>query len=231
MKYFTSVLLIVITSFLAHSQTYEIGAMVGGTNFIGDVGNTTYIAPNSVGAGAIIKWNRSLRHAFRASILFSNLKGDDAKSHESRRNERGYTFENNITEFALGLEYNFWEYDIHSGKNVSTPYLFTGLSYVLYSASLIRPTDKVFVNYDKAGAVAIPMIIGYKFKFGVNFAVAIEMGARYTFTDDIDGSDPVKDLADSEYLKFGNVDNNDWYIFTGVNLSYTFGRKPCYCNF
>ncbi|MDX1317352.1 MAG: DUF6089 family protein, partial [Xanthomarina gelatinilytica] len=24
---------------------------------------------------------------------------------------------------------------------------------------------------------------------------------------------------------------NDWYMFTGVTLTYTFGRKPCYCVF
>ncbi|MDA9642894.1 cell surface protein SprA, partial [bacterium] len=29
--------------------------------------------------------------------------------------------------------------------------------------------------------------------------------------------------------KFGNISNNDWYIFTGLTISFTFGDLPCYC--
>ncbi|MDA9239205.1 DUF6089 family protein, partial [Flavobacteriaceae bacterium] len=35
----------------------------------------------------------------------------------------------------------------------------------------------------------------------------------------------------SQDLKFGNQNNNDWYVFTGITFSFTFGREPCYCNF
>jgi hypothetical protein len=50
--------------------------------------------------------------------------------------------------------------------------------------------------------------------------LALETGARYTLTDNIDGS---------FNQKFGNINNNDWYVFTGATLTYTFGTKPCYC--
>ncbi len=231
MRQFTTIFLFIIGSVIAHSQTYEIGAIVGGANYIGDVGKTTYIAPNSAAYGGIFKWNRSARHAFRASILIANIKGDDKDSPESRRRERGYSFENNIKELSIGIEYTFWDYNIYSGRPVFTPYLYTGLTYFLYKASYFRPTDKVFKDYEQAGSVAIPMVIGYKGKISTNLAIAIEIGARYTFTDDLDGSNPVKGLSDVESLKFGNVNNNDWYVFTGVNINFTFGRKPCYCNF
>ena len=91
MRYFTSIFLIFISTFLAHSQTYEVGAIIGGANYIGDVGKTTYISPSTFGFGGIFKWNRSQRHAFRGSIIFANIEGDDAKSNESRRRERGYS--------------------------------------------------------------------------------------------------------------------------------------------
>ena len=29
-------------------------------------------------------------------------------------------------------------------------------------------------------------------------------------------------------MSFGN-DNNDWYIFSGITISFTFGDLPCYC--
>jgi hypothetical protein len=28
------------------------------------------------------------------------------------------------------------------------------------------------------------------------------------------------------YLKFGNINNNDWYVFSGLTLTYTFGENP-----
>ena len=49
---------------------------------------------------------------------------------------------------------------------------------------------------------------------------------RYALTDDLDGSAPI-DLYDA--AQFGNTNNNDWYIFSGITISFTFGDLPCYC--
>jgi hypothetical protein len=56
--------------------------------------------------------------------------------------------------------------------------------------------------------------------------VALEMGAL-TLTDNLDGSNPKKESLKSS--QFGNINNNDWYVFSGLTLTYTFGEKPCYC--
>ncbi|HPE84212.1 MAG TPA: DUF6089 family protein, partial [Aequorivita sp.] len=125
MKYFATLFLILSTAFYAHSQTYEIGGMIGGANYIGDVGSTSYINPNSFAVGGIFKWNRSARHAFRGSVMVAKLKGDDSKSSNNRRKERGYSFENTVKELSIGLEYTFWDFDVHAQKSISTPYLYT----------------------------------------------------------------------------------------------------------
>ena len=231
MKHFASVVLIIFTSFIGLSQTYEVGAILGGANLIGDVGRTTYIAPNSVAFGVIGKWNRSSRHAFRFSLISTKLKGDDADSHETRRQQRGYTFNNTITEFSVGLEYNFWDFDTYSGRLVSTPYLFTGINYFLYKAAFIDISTLEFTKHDGARSISIPMAIGYKALIAPHFVLGLEIGARYTFVDDIDGSNTSGPYQDSDGLKFGNLNNNDWYLFTTVYINFTFGRKPCYCNF
>ena len=75
------------------------------------------------------------------------------------------------------------------------------------------------------------MIVGYKTTLGQNFVLAAEIGARYTFTDNLDGSNPNKVSENKDDVSFGNINNNDWYVFTGITLTFTFGRKPCYCNF
>ncbi len=212
-------------------QTYEVGGFVGGANYIGDIGKTNYISPSDIVVGGIFKWNRSSRHAFRASILVAGISGDDEDSDETRRQQLGYNFKNTITEFSLGVEYTFWEFNVHSGQPESTPYLYTGITYFNYDALYKRPGSNLIIEYDQAGTLAIPMVVGYKATVGTKLVLGFEIGARYTFTDDLDGSNPVKDLADDDGLKFGNINSDDWYVFTGVTLTFTFGRKPCYCNF
>ncbi len=229
MKYFAVVLLIILTTLSAKSQTYEIGGLVGGSNYIGDVGKTNYIAPNNFAFGGIFKWNRSARHSFRGSIMIAGISGDDRDSDENRRKERGYSFKNTISEISVGLEFTFVEFNVHSGKPVSTPYLYTGLTYFWYEA--LYKVGDVITDYDGASAPAIPMVIGYKATIGTKMVLAFEIGARYAFTDDLDGSNPVKGLKDNDQIKFGNTNSNDWYVFTGVTLTFSFGRRPCYCNF
>ena len=79
-----------------------------------------------------------------------------------------------------------------------------------------------------SGGIALPIIGGFKMRIANSYVLGIEAGARYTFSDDIDGSLPKN--GSLENLKFGNTNSNDWYVFTGLTLTYTFGNKPCYCN-
>ena len=64
MRYIIVFLFSVLFVQTSQAQIYEIGVFAGGSNFIGDVGDTKYIAPNSPALGAILKWNRSPRHSW-----------------------------------------------------------------------------------------------------------------------------------------------------------------------
>ncbi|MFV5684134.1 DUF6089 family protein [Flavobacterium sp. GB2R13] len=212
--------------FLAvHAQIHEIGVFVGGSNYIGDVGPTTYISPNEPALGILYKWNKSPRHAYRFSYTQSKITSNDLDSEEAGRNQRGYHFENSIKEVSLGLEFNFFDFNLHEMKNKITPYVYSGISYFrydeLYILSGITRKDK------STGSFAIPMNLGIKSNITPNFILAVEVGARYTLTDNLDGSNPKNDNL--ETLQFGNLNNNDWYVFSGLTLTYTFGNKPCYC--
>jgi len=231
MKYFATAFLILTTVFCAHSQTYEIGGIIGGANYIGDIGKTNYINPNSLAVGGIFKWNRSARHSFRGSVMVAKLRGEDEKSSNNRRQQRGYSFENTVKEISVGLEYTFWDFDVHSQKAISTPYLYTGLTYFVYNSLSKEPGEDEITQYGDASTFAIPMVLGYKARLSSNMMVGFEIGARYTFTDNLDGSNPVNDKEEFDLLKFGNTNSDDWYVFTGITVTFAFGRKPCYCNF
>jgi hypothetical protein len=205
-----------------NAQIHEVGVFVGGSNFIGDVGQTTYISPNRPALGILYKWNKSPRLSYRFSLNGAFYSGDDLDSDDLNRNLRGYQFRNSIKEVSFGLEFNFFDFNLHDVKRKYSPYIHSGLNYLRFRYSYFNST--LFVAEERIGSLAIPMTLGIKSNVSRHIVLGLEVGARYTFTDNLDGSNP-KDNT----LRFGNINNNDWYVFSGFTLSYTFGRKPCYC--
>jgi len=226
MRHLTILILSILTVQLSHSQINELGVFLGGSNFIGDVGATNYISPNQLAIGGIYKWNRSKRHSYRASIIFSDLEGIDTNSDDPRRIQRGYEFNTKITEIALGMEFTFIDFDLHAGRKIATPYLYTGVSVAHHDNHYFLNGLQTDEN-NASWAYGIPMALGLKSNFLGNIILGIEVGARFTFSDELDGSIP--DGSDHQQYRFGNINNNDWYVFSGITLTYTFGDNPCYC--
>ncbi|NRS87319.1 hypothetical protein HNQ02_000219 [Flavobacterium sp. 7E] len=225
MNKFSALLLSLFLSMSMYSQIHELGIFVGGSNYIGEIGPTTYVAPNKMAYGLLYKWNKSTRHSYRVSYSQSEITSNDIDSKEPSRNQRGYRFDNNIKELSLGLEFNFFEFNLHELDSQFTPYIYSGLNYTQYNGLFYVSGD---TKYDSNhGTIAIPIAIGIKKTLNNRFVLGFEIGTRYTFADDIDGSNPTNDNLQN--LKFGNINNNDWYVFSGFTLTYTFGQKPCYC--
>ena len=134
-------------------------------------------------------------------------------------------FENSLTEFSLGLEFNFVEYNLHKLGPAFTPYLHTGVTYFRYGLNYIDAAQQVQDLNQKNGSFAIPMTVGVKYRISQLFILGAEIGARYTFTDNLDASNP--EGSNFEQFKFGNILSDDWYVFSGITFTYTFGRKPC----
>lgn len=229
MKTRLSLICFLFISGLSFTQTYEIGGFLGGSNFIGDVGSTKFVNPNELTFGGLFKWNRSPRHSFRASLTYSKLSANDASSSDPRRKLRAYSFNMNILEASVGIEFNFLDFDLHTAMPMSTPYIYTGISMANHPNFYFTSIDLV-PEQTRSNAFGIPITLGFKTTLSRFIILALEVGARYTFSDELDGSEP-----DAEELKkivrFGNFNNNDWYVFSGFTLTYTFGRKPCYCSF
>ena len=229
MRYLTLLIVFVLNCYVLPAQIYEVGIFAGGSNFIGDVGSTNYISPNQPAIGAIFKWNRSPRHSFRATIIFSDLEGLDSKSSDPRRKQRDYSFNNSILEISAGMEFTFWDFDLHEVGVQGTPYLYTGITAANHDNFYFNDNGVITSENTNSWAYGIPMVLGYKTNITNHLILAAEIGARYTFTDEIDGSVP--DAEFRERFSFGNTNSNDWYVFSGFTLTYTFGRRPCYCNF
>ena len=226
MRYLIILVLSLLSTQINHAQINEIGVYVGGSNLIGDVGETKFIAPNSPAIGLLYKWNRSTRHSYRISLIYADLKAEDSDSKDPRRIQRDYSLDSNLLEIAIGMELTFVDFNLHSGKTIGTPYLYSGITATQFSNNHFE-NGLQNVDGGKDWTVGIPMAIGYKTNILGNFILGFEVGARYTFTDNIDGNFP--ESSDNQQYQFGNINNNDWYTFTGITLTYTFGIKPCYC--
>lgn len=225
MKKFLGTIVCLFLGISLQAQIHEIGVFLGGSNYVGDVGKTTYIAPNEPAFGILYKWNKSPRHAWRIGYSQSTISANDRDSEEASRSQREYHFENSIKELSLALEFNFFDFNLHTLDQKFTPYVTSGINFLRYEDLYIE-TGETKKNEGK-NTIAIPMILGIKSNISRRLVLAAEVGARYTFTDNLDGSNPKEDRFNA--LRFGNLNNNDWYVFSGITLTYTFGEKPCYC--
>ena len=155
----------------------------------------------------------------------STISADDLDSEEPGRSLRGYNFENSIKELSLGLEFNFFDFNLHTLAQKFTPYVSSGVNFFTYENMYIELGETKKIN--RKSSIAIPMILGIKTNISRSLVLGAEVGARYTFSDNLDGSNPKEENLNA--FRFGNLNNNDWYVFSGITLTYTFGEKPCYC--
>lgn len=108
---------------------------------------------------------------------------------------------------------------------------------------------EIISKTEKETNFTVPFGVGYKYKYRGSFVISAEVGFRYTSTDNLDHSftdesdftfNSEPGLNEQEVIdlnsniirsrQVGNMSNSDWYVFTGITLTYTFGRPPCYCD-
>ena len=216
-------LLFICVSSNCLSQINEIGFFIGGVNYVGDVGTTNYIRPNNTGGTILYKYNLNPRIAIRGNFSYFNLSGNDANSENKIRQQRGESFKNSINEFAVGIEYNFYKYDLSSRDHISTPYILLQMAAVDYETPRLQNPDSSY-KFTRNTSVSIPFGVGFKTKVYGKIAFAIETTFRYTFTDELDYS--TNRFSDFDYAST----SNDWYMFSGISLVYTFGRPACFAD-
>ncbi|CAL2059737.1 DUF6089 family protein [Tenacibaculum sp. 190524A05c] len=221
MKRFILILFTFITT-VSFAQIHEAGIFLGGSNFIGDIGRTHYVLPNKFAGGIVYKYNLNPRIALRANYTALPISGDDNDADNLFREQRNFSFNNTLHEFAGGLEFNFFEYNVRSLGQTFTPYILAQVAAFNYKVpeSIVGGN----VQFTNEFSLAIPLGIGIKGRISDHLAFAFESAVRLTFVDDIDYT---TDKITS--LNFGG-NGNDFYTFTGFSLVYTFGRPACYAD-
>lgn len=230
-KVLVYILFLSLGTSLLKAQNHEIGVFLGGSNPIADVGRGAYVYPSKLAIGGLYKWNLHDRFSLRAQLIKTTLLGNDKQSDVIGKQMRGFRFENRITELMGGFEYNFYPFSMDKLLDRPiTPYLFSGINYfwyddLFYDTTFSYKSLQAVVTSKRRGSFSIPVIAGIKAKVGMRWVIALEVGTRFTFVNDLDGSFP----KDTTRFSFGNKSTYDKYTFAGLILTYTFGEDPCYC--
>jgi hypothetical protein len=89
-----------------------------------------------------------------------------------------------------------------------------------------EPFERMSRSVGKVTTVSVPFGVGVKFNFGQSWILAAEVQPQFTMSDNLDGSYP--DLEKNPTARqFSTSLSNDWLVFTGISITYGFGRLPC----
>ena len=230
------------------SQNNEIGFFLGGTNYIGEIGPTTYIDPFkyegsrldffknldkiNYAFGILYRKNFDNRISARIQLNYAQIgSNDNWNGSEKFRKQRGKSFSNKISgEIGIGIDFNFFEFDLKSEDFQKTPYVHTGFNFLRFDALHYPNGVNTAVKYASETTFSIPITVGYKIKPTRDFILGFEISAKHTFTDNLDGSYPnFENMQFYSQKPFGSNLSQDWYVFSGLTITYIFGSEPCYC--
>jgi hypothetical protein len=89
-----------------------------------------------------------------------------------------------------------------------------------------EPFEKMSRHAGKVLTLSVPFGVGVKFNFGQSWILAAEIQPQFTLTDNLDGSSPNFEKK-PDARKFSTSLSTDWLVFTGISITYGFGRLPC----
>ena len=205
-----------ITSLAQDDPEYrmEIGGGLGLMAYQGDLGGGLLSHMQPMGA-AVAKYKMNPRMAWNAQVSTGKLKGKstDVDTWYPELHDSVATFSNQLTDFTLRYEYNFWPYGTgkeYLGARPLTPFmaLGTGLAF----------TKKVV-------AAQLLLGVGVKYKAADRLNLSVEWMMHFTGSDKLDG------VADPYGIKSsGLFKNTDSYSTLQLSLTYDIWAKCKTCH-
>lgn len=201
-------------------QDWEAGLFIGPSFYVGDLTEEDKNLSTSINFPAFgLNINRNLSESFalRANFTYAKLSSDEREFDEGEHMDRGWAFENDLVEISLVGQYEFlgknrYKNNGEFNKTVS-PYIFAGVG-LAFGKATIEDEKRTELDKEESSRFAIPVGLGLKFDLSRKIALGLEGGLRPTFSDNLDG---VSIRGDRE--------DNDWYGFAGVNLTFRLGEK------
>lgn len=184
-----------------HAQAQEIGAMVGISQYQGELAKYNF-TPEATNLALGLYLRNDLTHhlSYRLQADYTRLEGDDNfaynnRTKSDRRAARNLSFYSNVVGVNATLEANLFSNRSFSNRNKWNPYVFAGLGLFHFNPKtelqgrtyVLRdlPTELNKPKYDLT-QLNIPLGIGIKRQFESGWVLGFIFQFHYTFTDYLD---------------------------------------------
>ena len=203
------------------AQEYEVGVLIGGSNYQGDLADEVIqFGETHACYGLYIRYKETAQLSLSTHISFGRLSGNDANSGLAERRARGFSFSAPFTEVGFGVEWTPFKspYRRYGAFSATIdPYIFTGVGLTLCDPQPKAPANLQPYPFPEAGAknffLHVPIGIGLKYQISAQYKLNLELGYRYVFSGYLDG-----------VSVNGNPKNPDLYLIGGIGFSYVFGE-------
>lgn len=198
MKRFILLVFLVSISLSGYSQKgYEVGGMIGFSNYYGDINPNFSLAAPGYSICALGRYNFNKRTSIRVDFGAGRIQGKDNLSENNFQKSRNLSFRTDFIDGALSFEFNFFNLVHGSRDQYFTPYLFGGLAFAYYNprAELdgtwhaLRPlgTEGQAVGNEYARVTAgMTYGMGIKLDFNYEWSLNVEFSVRQMGSDYLD---------------------------------------------
>jgi opacity protein-like surface antigen len=231
MRFYLIFLVIILFSSKLYSQHSELGIGGGIAYYSGEL-NPSLNIMNKLRPtiGIFYRKNLNYRYSLRFGGNYAKLAAqDNIKTKEDINffETRNFAFASTMLDAYGVIEFNFFPYQLNNTVTAkATPYVFIGVAGFYTNPEVENSTTNTSYS-SSTTALAIPFGVGIKSNFIQNLGLNIEWTYRKTYSDLVDG-------LESRYIngyQLSNSQNNDWYAFVTISLSYKFLRKTDKCSF
>lgn len=199
----------------SYAQKTEIGILLGGSYYYGDIVNTVGIQSQAIhGAGGVFfRKHLSKKVCFRVNLMYARLGAADSNLTPSAETNfqlnRNLAFYADVFEVSGVVEYNLIQ-DHNKGRRIKNrfiPYVYGGIGAFYFEPKAIHPvTGKPIslrplkldgTSYSPI-ALAVPLGVGFRYYLNKNWQLGFDLGMRLTSTshlDDITGTSLYQDPA------------------------------------
>ena len=179
----------------------EIGVHIGAMYYIGDLNQFKPFYKSNLAGGFMYRYTIHSRLSLRMNYTVGNVEAYDSDSKKQQNINRNLDFNSRIREFAGGIEFNYFPFQIGSKRYPGTAYLITqvGVFYMEPKTTIngqevklqsigtegqgsALGNKRLYSNYQ----LCVPLGLGAKFTLGKRATFNVDIAIRKTFTDYID---------------------------------------------
>jgi hypothetical protein len=202
----TVFILLVFISCNLKAQTWELGASVGGSGYMGDLNVNNPVKISGISAGGFVQRNFNGYLSAKLNYTFGIISAADSNSSNQQFVNRNLSFTTTLSEVALIGEFNFMKYIPEVGRNKFTPFIYLGVATLKFTPTTIYKGEKVSLRDNNTEgqvhpysnqAFSIPYGAGIKYNILGKWTLIADIGYRNPNTDyldDVSGNYPAKAL-------------------------------------